>query len=217
MTEIKVAVHESPRVGDLFNGTSKHMPDSFFTFASLALLLTPGPTNTLLTVGAATRGLRSSLPLLAGELLGYLAVVIPLATVAASLLEGRPALAVSLRIGAACWVLFLAIRLWRISSAQKVEQAIAPVTMDQIFLTTVLNPKAPIIGLVIMPHGTLMEIAPALGLFGLLVLGAGASFLTLGSVVGQAPVVSPRVVYRVAAFFLVVFSIGLAGSASGLI
>ena len=79
------------------------------------------------------------------------------------------------------------------------------------------HPKAPIIGLVIMPHGALMEIAPALGLFCLLVAGAGTSFLVLGSLVGRAPVLSPRIVYRVAAFFLVVFSIGLAGSASGLI
>ena len=42
------------------------MPDTFFAFAILALLLTPGPTNTLLTVGAAANGFRKSLPLLMG-------------------------------------------------------------------------------------------------------------------------------------------------------
>lgn len=193
------------------------MPDSFFTFAILALLLTPGPTNTLLTVAAATRGLRASVPLLAGELLGYLAVIVPLATIAAPLLDGRPALAAGLRIIAACWVLFLAVRLWRVSSEQKAEQEAAPITIRQVFLTTMLNPKAPIIGLVIMPHGTLAEIAPALGLFSLLVLSAGTSFLTLGHVVGKAPVLSPRLVYRIAAVFLLLFSAGLVGSASNLI
>lgn len=193
------------------------MPNSFFIFAILALLLTPGPTNTLLTVGAATRGLRASLPLLAGELFGYLVVVVPLATVAASLLEGRPLLASALRVAAACWVLFLAVRLWRISSEQDTRKEPSTVTVGQVFLTTVLNPKAPIIGLVIMPHGSLMEIAPALGLFGALVLGAGTSFLALGSLVGQAPILSPRLVYRIAAVFLVIFSAGLVGSASGLI
>ena len=193
------------------------MPDSFFTFAILALLLTPGPTNTLLTVAAATRGLRASTPLLAGELLGYLAVIVPLATIAAPLLDGRPALAAGLRIAAACWVLFLAVRLWRVSSEQKAERQAAPITIGQVFLTTMLNPKAPIIGLVIMPHGTLAEIAPALGLFSLLVLAAGTSFLTLGHVVGKAPVLSPRLVYRIAAVFLLLFSVGLVGSASNLI
>lgn len=193
------------------------MPDSFFIFAILALLLTPGPTNTLLTVGAATRGLRASLPLLLGELAGYLAVVMPLATIAAPLLEGRPALAIALRFAAACWVLFLAIRLWRASSGNLVEDGSSSVTIGQVFLTTVLNPKAPIIGLVIMPHGPVAQIAPALGLFSLLVLGAGTGFLVLGALVGRTPALSPRLVYRVAAFFLAVFSIGLAGTASGLI
>lgn len=188
------------------------MPDSFFTFAILALLLTPGPTNTLLTVAAATRGLRASTPLLAGELLGYLAVIVPLATIAAPLLDGRPALAAGLRIAAACWVLFLAVRLWRVSSEQKAERQAAPITIGQVFLTTMLNPKAPIIGLVIMPHGTLAEITPALGLFSLLVLTAGTSFLTLGHVVGKAPVLSPRLVYRIAAVFLLLFRQGWSGA-----
>lgn len=193
------------------------MPDSLFIVAILALLLTPGPTNTLLTVGAAARGFRSSLPLLIGELAGYLAVVVPLATIAASLLEGRPALASALRLAAALWVLFLAIRLWRVSAIQKNPDSASAVTISQVFLTTLLNPKAPIIGLVIMPHGPLAQIAPAIGLFSLLVAGAGTSFLVLGSLIGRAPVLSPQLVYRVAAVCLGVFSLGLAGSASGLI
>jgi threonine/homoserine/homoserine lactone efflux protein len=193
------------------------MPDSFFALAILALLLTPGPTNTLLTVGAAASGFRRSLPLLLGELCGYLTVVVPLATIAAALLEGQPMLAAALRIIAACWVLFLAARLWRVSSKQSGEGHPEAVTVGQVFLTTMLNPKAPIIGLVIMPHGPLMEIVPALGLFSLLVAAAGTCFLMLGSLVGQAPVLSPRLVYRTAAVLLAVFSVGLAGSATGLI
>lgn len=193
------------------------MPDSFFVFAILALLLTPGPTNTLLTVGAADSGLRKSLPLLLGELVGYLVVVVPLATIAAALLEGRPVLAAGLRIVAACWVLFLALRLWRVSSRPGKKGEGRAVTIGQVFLTTVLNPKAPIIGLVIMPHGPLTEIAPAIGLFSLLVTSAGVCFLTLGGLVSRTPVLSPRLVYRISAGFLVVFSLGLASSATGLI
>lgn len=193
------------------------MPDSLFVAAVLALLLTPGSTNTLLTVGAAARGFKKSLPLLIGELCGYLLVVVPLATVAAALLEGRPMLAIMLRFAAAGWVLFLAIRLWRLAPAAREQQASGPVTIGQVFVTTLLNPKAPIIGLVLMPHGTPVEIAPAIGLFSLLVVMAGTGFLALGSLIGRAPVLSPRLVYRVAALSLVVFSLGLAGNASGLL
>jgi threonine/homoserine/homoserine lactone efflux protein len=193
------------------------MPDSLFLFAILALLLTPGPTNTLLTVGAAARGFRASLPLLLGELAGYLILVVPLATIAGSLLEGCPVLAIALRLAAALWVLFLAIRLWRVSAVQTSPDSASPVTIGQVFVTTLLNPKAPIIGLVIMPHGPLAQIAPAIGLFSLLVAGTGTSFLILGSLIGRAPVLSPQLVYRIAAVCLGVFSLGLAGSASGLI
>ena len=193
------------------------MPDSLFLLAILALLLTPGPTNTLLTVGAAARGFRTSLPLLLGELAGYLIVVVPLATIAGSLLEGRPALAIALRLAAALWVLFLAIRLWRVSAVQTSPDGVSPVTIGQVFVTTLLNPKAPIIGLVIMPHGPLAQIAPAIGSFSLLVAGTGMSFLVLGSLIGRAPVLSPQLVYRIAAVCLGVFSLGLAGSASSLI
>lgn len=193
------------------------MPDSLFIFAILALLLTPGPTNTLLTVGAAARGFRKSLPLLLGELAGYLVVVVPLATVAAALFEGRPVLSAVLRILAACWVLLLAIRLWLVSARKEGEGASKTVTVGQVFLTTTLNPKAPIIGLVIMPHGPFMEIAPSLGLFCLLVAAAGTSFLVLGSLVGRVPILPTRLVYRIAAVFLVIFSLGLASSATGLL
>ncbi len=193
------------------------MPDSLFLLAILALLLTPGPTNTLVTVGAAARGFGASLPLLLGELAGYLIVVVPLATIAGSLLEGRPVLAVALRLAAALWVLFLAIRLWRVSAVQMSPDSASPVTIGQVFVTTLLNPKAPIIGLVIMPHGPLAQIAPAIGLFSLLVAGTGTSFLVLGSLIGRAPSLSPQLVYRIAAVCLGVFSLGLAGSASGLI
>ena len=118
------------------------MPDSLFVFAVLALLLTPGPTNTLLTVGAAFRGLRASLPLLLGELAGYLVVVTPLAVAATAFLEDRPAFAIGLRIAAACWVLLLALRLWH--HADRGQGGLRPVTIGQVFMTTVLNPKAAI-------------------------------------------------------------------------
>jgi threonine/homoserine/homoserine lactone efflux protein len=194
------------------------MPDLLFVFAVLTLLLTPGPTNTLLMVGGAALGFRTSLHLLLGELAGYLVVVVPLATVASALLETHPALAIWLRIAAAIWVLVLAVRLWRISARQATgDREVASVSISQVFLTTVLNPKASIIGLVIMPRGTFLEIAPALAVLAALVVGAGTSFLLLGALVGRASPLSSRMIYRVAAIFLAIFSAGLAGSASGLI
>ena len=47
-----------------------------FVLGALALLATPGPTNTLLATSGATRGMRPSLPLLRGETAGHLSAIL---------------------------------------------------------------------------------------------------------------------------------------------
>ncbi len=195
------------------------MPDSVFVLSILALLLTPGPTNTLLTVAGAARGFRSALPLLLGELAGYLLVVVPLATVAAGLLAGHPTVATAIRLVAAAWVLFLAIRLWiAVPHDAKTAMQDNPVTITKLFVTTLLNPKALIVGLVLMPRGSFLQVAPALITFSALVVLAGSSYLLIGSLIGRGRKAgAPRLVYRLAAACLVLFSLGLAGNASGIL
>ncbi|WP_246727453.1 hypothetical protein [Agrobacterium sp. MA01] len=85
---------------------------SAFAFAVLLLLLTPGPTNTLLAVSGATRGLKASLPLIGAECAGYLTAIVPLVFFAAPLLIDQPAAALGIKLASTLWVLLLAARLW---------------------------------------------------------------------------------------------------------
>ena len=73
------------------------MPLLPFVLSILALLLTPGPTNTLLAIGGAAQGFRRALPLVAAEISAYLLVVTPLATVAAGFLTAYPMVAIALK------------------------------------------------------------------------------------------------------------------------
>lgn len=184
------------------------MPLLPFVLSILALLLTPGPTNTLLAIGGAAQGFRRALPLVAAELSAYLLVVTPLATIAAGFLTAYPMIAIALKACSATWILFLAIRLWLPQ-----RENLASVSFRSVFVTTLLNPKAIIIGLVIMPHGTLVEIAGSLALFAVLILFASVSWLLFGALgLGRVQSVSPSALRRVASAVLVGFSVLLASS-----
>lgn len=179
-----------------------------FVLSILALLLTPGPTNTLLAVGAASAGFRHSLPLVLAELTAYLLVVTPLATVAAGFLTAFPLAAVTLKACSAAWILFLAIRLWLPQPDD-----VGDVSARHVFVTTLLNPKAVVIGLVIMPHGALTEIAGHLCLFAGLIVFASLSWLLFGAfALARAQSAAPQTMRRIASVILAGFSVLLTSS-----
>lgn len=182
-----------------------------FTFAILLLLCTPGPTNTLMALGGYARGWLRGLPLIGGELGGYLIVVVPVATLAAPFFEAYPQASVWAKLIAGAWVLYLGYRLW---TSEKQAKDAAEISVRQVFVTTVLNPKALIIALVIMPHGGLTELAPWLALFAGLVLLAANGWIAFGSLMRRTErfEVKPIVVRRIAAACLVLFAMILASA-----
>lgn len=184
-----------------------------FLLAVLVLLLTPGPTNTLLAVSGASVGIRRSLPLIAGEISGYLVVILPLVLVAAPWLEQHPGIAMALRLCSAAWVLFLAFRLWTLPGNSTGNMA---VTVPRVFVTTMLNPKALIIALVLMPADE--RILPFIvALSGLIVVVAMVWIISGYLLIGRASRSAPWLVRRVAAGFLLVFSAGIAGTTLGVL
>ena len=127
------------------------------TVAIAFLLITPGPTNTLLAVAGAERGVARAVRLIPAELAGYLTTVAPLALVGGTLLSAVPQLRPVLTAVAALWVAWLAIGFWRMARAQDSgghgADARPAVTAAKIFVTTLLNPKALVFGLVLLPAG----------------------------------------------------------------
>ena len=146
-------------------------------FALLALLASPGPTNALLAMAGAqgARGVR--LPLLV--LAGYGATVLPLTLWGGPWLTALPALRHGLTLSAALWVGLLAVKLWRADRFA----ITARVTPLQIALTTAMNPKALVIGLVLLPAAPGMPLG--LGLFAVLVLAVSTLWLRLGASLPQ--------------------------------
>jgi len=183
-----------------------------FAATCLALLLAPGPTNTLMAVAGAQGGLARPLRLLPAELAGYLCALVPLGLVGESLLTRWPQAAEALALLAALWVLLLARHLWRRPSAGTDS---APVGAGRVFVTTLLNPKALIFGLVLMPTPLDAGYGQHLAVFGLLVALVALAWGSAGALTrrGRGAALSPLWVQRAAALWLGVVSASLAFAA----
>ncbi|MBP2548459.1 threonine/homoserine/homoserine lactone efflux protein [Neorhizobium galegae] len=182
-----------------------------FCLSILLLLATPGPTNTLMALAGYQHGWQKAAPLISAELAGYLLIIIPVATLAAPLFEEWPVLALWAKLAAGAWVFFLAIKLWTI---QPDAAGARQIDWRSVFVTTCLNPKALIIGLVIMPRGALASLLPWLVVFALLVFGAASVWILGGSLL-QHKGESPRthiLIHRIAAIGLLLFATLLAGA-----
>lgn len=124
------------------------MTISELVLALAVLLLTPGPTNTLMLLAGAERGWRRALWLIPVELGAYLTVILPLALAAGALADRLEVLRPAVAFGAALWVLYLAWTMWRMVPAM----GQAPtVTARRLAVTTMLNPKGLVMGLVLVP------------------------------------------------------------------
>ncbi len=148
------------------------------TLALIVLLAAPGPTNAVLAVTGAERGFRAALSFVPLVLCAYLAVVVPLALWGGPLIDGLPVVRSLITACAAAWVAWLALRLWQHPAILDPASRVGAV---QVGVTTLLNPKALIFGLVLLPEaaspvaGTLLfaGLVPAVSLLWI-GLGAGA-------------------------------------------
>lgn len=157
--------------------------------ACIALLMTPGPTNTLVLLAGAECGVAGALRLIPVELAGYLATVVPLALLGQTVLDAYPDLRLAVASLAALWVAVLAVRLWRIPQVG-VKAAVSPVGL---FVTTALNPKALIFGLVLLPSPE--GLAANLMLFAGLVIAVALVWAALGAALGNGRPGQPRALF----------------------
>ncbi len=156
------------------------MPSFSYILVALVILLTPGPTNTLLAAAGAALGLRRALILPLAETLGYGIAISVFFAMAATLADHPLALA-WLRGLAALWLVVVGLSLWRrpvLAASGNLRSSFA-----QVAITTLFNPKAMLVGTVVIPD--MMPAAPVAALAAFLVLSffAGLCWTLLGSAV----------------------------------
>jgi threonine/homoserine/homoserine lactone efflux protein len=128
-----------------------------FLLTVLAILGTPGPTNTLLATSGASIGARASLRLLPAEACGYLISILVLGLVVGPVVAASPVISVALRLAVGGYLFFLAVGLWRQGvpiDAVDGDAVVGAIRPRQVFVTTLLNPKAIIFALGVIPFGS---------------------------------------------------------------
>lgn len=173
-----------------------------FLVAVVTILAAPGPTNALLALSGASVGIVRSMGSLAAALAAYLIAIVASHVLVAGLVEAYPSLGVALKVGVAAYLIWLAIKLWR----QPLRlDAGGTVTVANVFVTTLLNPKALIFALTIIPWSA-AELPWYFVAFAATVVAAGSSWIVLGSVIKGASGTKAGYIPKVASVVLVGFA-----------
>ena len=114
------------------------------------ILLTPGPTNTLLASSGVQVGLRKSVKLIPAEVLGYVISISAWGMLIGKVSSTLPMLPPILKLLSACYIIFLAIKLWHTAN-QEIELNQPTIRTRELFCATLLNPKALLFASAIFP------------------------------------------------------------------
>lgn len=181
-----------------------------FVLAVLALLATPGPTNTLMAASGAQRGLAKSLPLLAGELGGYFIAITLWIELVGAASASQPLVPVIAKFVAAAFLLWSAWKLWR--NAGHADLAQRGITLGRVFATTLINPKGLVFAFAIFPQVGFVARLPYLVVFAALVVATAIGWMALGTVAAKssAGFLTSARVERITAVALAIFATLLA-------
>ncbi|KQQ69505.1 LysE family translocator [Acinetobacter sp. Leaf130] len=114
------------------------------------ILLTPGPTNTLLASSGVQVGLRKSVKLIPAEVLGYVISISAWGMLIGKVSTTLPLLPPILKLLSAFYIIFLAIKLWHTAN-QEIELNQPTIRTRELFCATLLNPKALLFASAIFP------------------------------------------------------------------
>ena len=122
----------------------------FFIGLVITILLTPGPTNTLLASSGIQVGLRKSLLLIPAEAIGYIIAISAWGMLIGKVSTTLPLLPTFLKLLSAGYIVFLAVKLWR-TADQKVALNQPTIRPRELLCATLLNPKALLFASAIFP------------------------------------------------------------------
>ena len=188
----------------------------WFVLGVVIVLITPGPTNTLLAAAGLRQGMRRAARLAGAEVAGYGVAISAWGGFLAHAVHTLAWLPSLVRMASCLYVAYLALRMWRTTLAI---EARSPVTIGPytLFVATLLNPKAILFAGTIFPSTAFVHVADyvmAMSIFLSLVLPIGLAWIAFGAALGRGRLVwiSAEGMQRCASVVLAAFSLTLAWS-----
>ncbi len=183
----------------------------------MTILLTPGPTNTLLASSGIQVGFRKSLKLIPAEAFGYLIAISVWGVFVDRIAETISFLPALLKMFSAMYIVYLAVKLWK--SATNTDLAKTTIIGSrELFLATLLNPKALLFASAIFPIATWNTQAAYMlnmGVFLLLLIPIAFFWVFMGDLLTSNKIswLNQRNLQRTASIILIGFSVPLSYSA----
>ena len=189
----------------------------FFIGLVATILLTPGPTNTLLASSGVQVGVRKSLLLIPAEALGYVIAISVWGMLIGKVSTSLPLLLPLLKLLSTVYIVFLAIKLWR-TAKQQVALNQPTIRPRELLAATLCNPKALIFASAIFPALVWQDqdlYTLHMTVFVALILPIALVWITVGSVLATNKLtwLSQSQLQRTASVVLVGFSIPMSYSA----
>lgn len=183
----------------------------------ITILLTPGPTNTLLASSGIQAGIKRSLKLIPAEVIGYFIAITTWGFLLESVSHFVPWLPPLIKLLSATFIIYLAIKLW-ITSTKDLDLNQPLITSKALFVATLLNPKALLFASAIFPHTAWInfhEYLVHMGTFLALITPIAFLWIAFGSILISNKIswLNQRNLQRSAAFVLTFFAMPLAYSA----
>jgi threonine/homoserine/homoserine lactone efflux protein len=186
----------------------------FFIIAVASILISPGPTNAMLSTSGALVGLKRSLPLIVMEVAGYLLTIFLMLAFVRPVIDAWEHFGQALRVILSAYLIILAYRLWYTRTTTP-ELAGRIVTSHRVFVTTLLNPKGLIFAFVLFPpFDGMVQFGTYAAVFVLTVVPISIAWIAFGASIGHYLTAEAKVLLpRIAATALIVFACAIFASA----
>ena len=194
-----------------------HMISWLFIGLVISILLTPGPTNTLLASSGIQVGVRKSLRLIPAEAIGYLIAITLWGMIIGSVSAKFPMLPTLLKLLSAFYIIFLAIKLWKTADIEA-SFNLPTIRARELFCATLLNPKALLFASAVFPSTAWLSVnnyAAHIAMFLVLIVPIALFWTFIGSILASNKVrwLNQSNLQKTASIILISFSIPLSYSA----